>query len=100
MLRATLAFLLVLSFAGFAMSRQSSSNKPVYVRGSFTKSGHYVAPHYRTRPDRYFANNWSAKGNENPWNQKKGTQKKKPLTHRPTIKVFHKQKKQKTQQGY
>ena len=45
----------------------------VYVRGYFRKNGTYVAPHYRSAPDGNFYNNWSTKGNVNPYIGEPGT---------------------------
>ena len=45
------------------------------VKGHTTKSGTYVAPHRATNPDRAKSNNWSHKGNANPYTGKKGTQR-------------------------
>jgi uncharacterized protein YxeA len=43
------------------------------VRGYTKKSGTYVAPHRRTNPDKTKFNNYSTKGNFNPYTGKKGT---------------------------
>jgi hypothetical protein len=43
------------------------------VRGHVTKKGSYVQPHRRTNPDRSRSNNWSSKGNVNPYTGKTGT---------------------------
>ena len=43
------------------------------VRGHVTKKGTYVAPHRATNRDKSKANNWSSKGNTNPYTGKKGT---------------------------
>ena len=99
MLRTTVVIVLLMSLAGFGQSRQTSSTGPVYVKGYTTKSGHYVEPHYRTRPNKNFYNNWSTKGNENPWNQRKGKQKQKSLLRRPSAKLFHKQRKETKQKA-
>ena len=45
----------------------------VRVKGYTRKNGTYVAPHYRSSPDRNFYNNWSTKGNINPYTGKEGT---------------------------
>lgn len=45
----------------------------VRVRGYTRKDGTYVAPHYRSAPDGNFYNNWSTKGNVNPYTGKAGT---------------------------
>lgn len=60
-----------------AKSKISSfkSTHTVKVKGYTKKSGKYVAPHYRTAPDKKKSNNWSTKGNVNPYTGKKGTKK-------------------------
>lgn len=47
-----------------------------YVAPHVTRSGQYVAGHMRTNPNRTGADNWSTKGNTNPYTSKSGT---KPL---------------------
>jgi hypothetical protein len=37
------------------------------VKGYLSDEGTYVAPHYRTRSDSSTLNNWSTKGNSNPF---------------------------------
>jgi hypothetical protein len=51
----------------------SHSSAPVHVSGYTTKNGTQVAPHYRSAPDGSKANNWSTKGNANPFTGKVGT---------------------------
>jgi len=43
------------------------------VRGHTTKKGVYVPPHRATNPDHSKLNNWSTKGNVNPYTGKPGT---------------------------
>lgn len=43
------------------------------VRGYVTKRGTYVAPSYRTSADGRKSNNYSTKGNFNPYSGKQGT---------------------------
>ncbi len=43
------------------------------VRGQTTRRGTYVGSHMRTTPDRSHLDNWSTKGNVNPYTGKKGT---------------------------
>lgn len=43
------------------------------VRGHTTKKGTYVPPHRQTNPDISKTNNWSSKGNVNPYTGKPGT---------------------------
>jgi hypothetical protein len=43
------------------------------VRGYTRKDGTYVAPHRATNPNRTKADNWSTRGNVNPYTGKEGT---------------------------
>lgn len=43
------------------------------VSGYVTKRGTYVAPHYQTAPNRTKLDNYSTKGNYNPYSGKTGT---------------------------
>ena len=43
------------------------------VRGYYRDNGTYVAPHHRSSPDSSTLNNWSSKGNYNPYTGEKGT---------------------------
>jgi len=43
-----------------------------YVQGYFKKNGTYVAPHYRSKSDGAKYNNYSTKGNSNPYTGQKG----------------------------
>lgn len=47
----------------------------VYVRGHYRSNGSYVQPHYRSNPDGIRSNNWSARGNVNPYTGKVGTRR-------------------------
>lgn len=42
------------------------------VNGYTRSNGTYVAPHYRSNSDSYKFNNYSAKGNVNPYTGKRG----------------------------
>lgn len=44
-----------------------------HVKGYFRKNGTYVAPHYRSSPNSTKLDNWSTKGNINPYTGKVGT---------------------------
>jgi hypothetical protein len=48
------------------------ATRAVHVRGSRTRRGQYRHPHYRTAPNRTQRDNWSAKGNINPYTGKRG----------------------------
>ena len=65
------------SGGGHSSSHYSTGSKggSVYVHGHTTKNGTYVAPHHRSAPDASKSNNWSTKGNVNPYTGKKGTKK-------------------------
>ncbi len=66
-----LTFLLVIF--GFAMLGHSThADASTRVRGYYKKSGGYVAPHYRSSPNSFKGDNWSSKGNYNPYSGKKG----------------------------
>ena len=44
----------------------------VRVRGHVTKTGRYVPPHVRTAPNRSKFDNYSTRGNVNPYTGKEG----------------------------
>ncbi len=44
-----------------------------YVEGYVRSDGTYVEPHYRSQPDSYTDNNYSTRGNINPYTQDRGT---------------------------
>lgn len=60
-----LSFLSVFTFAEARTVRVNGYYKP--------STGRYVAPSYRTSPNRYKSDNYSTKGNYNPYSGKKGT---------------------------
>ncbi|MGQ3888236.1 hypothetical protein ACQUW5_04270 [Legionella sp. CNM-1927-20] len=45
----------------------------VYVKGYQKSNGTYVEPHYRSSPNNTTSDNWSTKGNINPYTGKEGT---------------------------
>ena len=45
----------------------------VYVNGYYKSNGTYVQPHFRSAPDGNLNNNWSTRGNVNPYTGKLGT---------------------------
>lgn len=47
------------------------------TKGYTKKSGTYVAPHRQTNPNRTQRDNWSAKGNANPYTGKNGAKEPK-----------------------
>lgn len=65
---ALILFVGLLSFSAQAEARTTN------VRGYYKPStGRYVAPHYKTTPNRTKFDNFSTKGNYNPYTGKKGT---------------------------
>ncbi|WP_223144609.1 hypothetical protein [Deferribacter autotrophicus] len=44
----------------------------VYVNGYYRSNGTYVSPHYRSNPDGNVWNNWSTRGNINPYTGQRG----------------------------
>jgi hypothetical protein len=65
-------------------SKSSSSGGSVHVQGHMTKNGTYVPSHERSKPDGDFSNNWSTKGNVNPYTGKPGTRVTPPSGHSGT----------------
>lgn len=51
----------------------TSLSAQVYVKGYTKKDGTYVAPHYRSTPNSSKLDNYSTKGNINPYTGKVGT---------------------------
>jgi hypothetical protein len=71
-----LASVLILFFIVFLTSFifANAAEARVRVRGYYKpKSGTYVQPHYRSSPNRSLFDNWSTKGNLNPYTGRWGT---------------------------
>lgn len=67
-------FLVAVLFIGFLSFSVSAEARTVSVKGYYKPStGRYVAPHYKTTPNRSKFDNYSTKGNYNPYSGKKGT---------------------------
>lgn len=64
-----MGLIVTLGLAGLAEA------KTVRVKGGLTKSGTYRMPSHRTSPNRSKHDNWSTKGNLNPYTGKRGTHK-------------------------
>lgn len=67
----------LLCFLTLPACASGSGSGSVHVRGSVTRRGVYRQPHHRTAPDRTQHNNWSTKGNRNPYTGKAGTKRAK-----------------------
>ena len=59
-------FVIWLVLAAVCLCGVADAVAQVRVRGYTRKDGTYVRPHYRSRPDGNFYNNWSTYGNVNP----------------------------------
>lgn len=46
----------------------------VYVQGHYRSDGTYVQPHYQSAPNNSTYDNWSTRGNINPYTGEEGTQ--------------------------
>lgn len=66
-----LSLFLTIAVQIVAYSQQKSSSD-VHVRSTITKNGTHVEEHYRTAPDGNKENNFSTKGNTNPYTEKAG----------------------------
>jgi hypothetical protein len=68
-------------------TRSSSSSRVVQVRGYTRKDGTYVPPHNRTAPNSTKLDNWSTKGNVNPYTGEPGTVDPYPENNRSGVKA-------------
>lgn len=71
MKRMLLTLLLVLASIGVVSTVLAQGS--TRVRPYFRRDGTWVPGHYRTRPDGNFYNNWSTRGNINPFTGREGT---------------------------
>lgn len=55
--------------------------KTTLTHGYVKKTGIYVAPHFKSSPDSTRINNYSTKGNVNPFTGKRGTKPLAPGSH-------------------
>ena len=62
-----------LAIGGPAWAKGGGKGGSHAVRGHVTKNGTYVQPHRQTNPDSSRLNNWSTRGNVNPYTGKAGT---------------------------
>lgn len=68
----TSLFFLFIFLASFAFADTTEAR--TRVKGYYKpRSGTYVQPHYRSSPNRSTFDNWSTKGNLNPYTGKWGT---------------------------
>lgn len=72
----------------FALLWVTAAVSQTRVRGYFRKNGTYVAPHYRSSPNSSRLDNWSTRGNVNPYTGQPGTHNPYPTTTY-TSPVYH-----------
>jgi hypothetical protein len=65
-----------------ALAATTAASAQVQVQGYTKKDGTYVAPHYRSSPDGNPYNNYSTRGNVNPYTGQVGT--KSPYSSSPS----------------
>lgn len=68
-MKSTIIFIAACALSMGAIAKGGSHS----VRGHTTKSGTYVQPHHATNRDSTKSNNYSHKGNVNPYTGKEGT---------------------------
>ena len=64
--------LMLTSFVFCAFSLQANATSSHSVRGYARHNGTYVAPHRQTDPNHTQYDNWSSKGNINPYTGRRG----------------------------
>ena len=74
-MKKTLTVFLLLIFLPTAVISMPavSDARSTTVRGYHKKNGTYVKPHRRTKANNSKMDNWSTKGNKNPYTGKKGS---------------------------
>lgn len=65
--------LLAAAAAAMLLTATAAQARDVYVRGHTRSDGTYVQPHYRSAPNSSTSDNWSTKGNTNPYTGREGT---------------------------
>ena len=62
-------------FVLFLLGGMAVAQRPVHVRSTTTRRGEYRQSHVRTSPNHTRSDNYSTKGNTNPYTGKSGTKK-------------------------
>jgi hypothetical protein len=76
----TFLLILLLSISSLALA-------DVHVRGHYRSNGTYVQPHYRSSPNGTTLDNFSTKGNVNPYTGKEGTVNSPIYPYSPSISI-------------
>ncbi|WP_308515736.1 hypothetical protein [Sphingomonas flavescens] len=63
----------VIAALAMAAAVATAASAQTYVHGYTRGDGTYVAPHYRSSPDSSLLNNYSTRGNVNPYTGQVGT---------------------------
>lgn len=66
-------FVMFLSLTLAVLSSVSTAWADEYVNGYYRQDGTYVQPYVRSSPDNSYNNNWSVRGNTNPYTDQQGT---------------------------
>ena len=61
----------------------SRAGAQVHVNGHVRRDGTYVPPHYRSSPNGTTLDNWSTRGNSNPYTGQSGTRQPVPAPYTP-----------------
>lgn len=73
----------LLSLVALALLLPALVSAQVFVPGYLRRDGTYVQPHYRSAPDHTPDNNWSTRGNLNPYTGQYGTHTPQPQPYQP-----------------
>jgi len=65
----------ILILIGIFTAQNAFSGGHHKVRGYVTKKGQFISPHNQTNRDKSKINNWSTRGNVNPYTGKPGKKK-------------------------
>lgn len=71
-----------------------------YVDGYYRSNGSYVQPHYRSSPNNTSSDNWSTKGNYNPYTGQAGTKSNTDYYGQPSYGYGQQQNKTNSYRGY
>ena len=63
----------LLTLIAFCLTIGTASTQSIYVSPYVKSNGTYVGGHHRSKADGNFYNNWTTKGNVNPFTGSRGT---------------------------
>ena len=79
--------LMAVVLAGSSLVTDSAEAGDIWVRSHVRSNGTYVKPHYRSRPDGNFYNNYSTYPNINPYTGRTGTRRTPSYSSYPTFRT-------------